>query len=137
MLVIKERGRQISRMQDMESPNLNLWNLKEEAKWARTAQTQMQAIQQIGTFGELARPVLEEILTVSASEEIKAKCIEAMKAIDSKSTPPSPSPSAPPSNADTSEVAGSEPTPQQQQKNNNNKKNIQEEKAAKSEKEPK
>lgn len=120
MLVIKERGRQIFQMQDMESPNLNLWNLKEEAKWARTAQTQMQAIQQIGTFGELARPVLEEILTVSASEEIKAKCIEAMKAIDSKSTPPSPSPAAPPSNADTSEVAGSEPTPQQQQKNNNN-----------------
>lgn len=68
----------------VESATPKLWNLKEEAKWASTAQSQMQAIQELGTFGDLAKPLLEEILAVSVSEEIKARCIETMKTIDGK-----------------------------------------------------
>jgi hypothetical protein len=100
----------------MELPNMKLWNLKEEAKWAHTTQSQMQAIQELATFGELAKPFLEEILAVSVSEEIKARCIETMKAIDGK-----------PSSAD---ISSTDAEPQKI------KKNIQEEKTAKNEKEP-
>ena len=58
--------------------------LKEMAKWSRSQQEMKTAINKLAARGEIARPVLEEILNVTAHEDIKATCIEAIKAVKGK-----------------------------------------------------
>lgn len=58
--------------------------LKEMAKWSRSQQEMKTAINELAARGEIALPVLEEILNVTAHEDIKATCIEAIKAVKGK-----------------------------------------------------
>jgi hypothetical protein len=58
--------------------------LKEVAKWSRSQQEMKTAINELAARGEIALPVLEEVLNVTAHEDIKAACIEAIKAIKGK-----------------------------------------------------
>jgi hypothetical protein len=58
--------------------------LKEMAKWSRSQQEMKTAINELAARGEIALPVLEEILNVTAHEDIKAACIEAIKAVKGK-----------------------------------------------------
>lgn len=54
------------------------------AKWSRSQQEMKTAINELAARGEIALPVLEEILNVTAHEDIKAVCIEAIKAVKGK-----------------------------------------------------
>ena len=54
------------------------------AKWSRSQQEMKTAINELAARGEIALPVLEEILNVTAHEDIKATCIEAIKAVKGK-----------------------------------------------------
>jgi hypothetical protein len=54
------------------------------AKWSRSQQEMKTAINELAARGEIALPVLEEILNVTAHENIKSACIEAIKAVKGK-----------------------------------------------------
>lgn len=59
-----------------------LYQLKETAKWSRDPQEKKIAIKELTAFGERALPSLQEILSVSAYEEVKSACTDAIKAIN-------------------------------------------------------
>ncbi len=56
------------------------YELKIAAKWSDSAEEKKTAIRELSSRGEEAIPSLEEILSVTAYEDIKAACIEAIKA---------------------------------------------------------
>lgn len=58
---------------------MKIWHLKQEDKWARDTESQIKAIRELGTFGMVALPALEEIQAINAREEIKQCCIETIK----------------------------------------------------------
>ena len=68
----------------MSKEDKTIHELKEVAKWSRDPQEMKTAINELSARGDMALPALEEILTVTASEDIKAACIEAIKAIKAK-----------------------------------------------------
>jgi hypothetical protein len=51
------------------------------AKWSRDPQEMKTAINELSARGDMALPALEEILNVTAYEDIKSACIEAIKAV--------------------------------------------------------
>lgn len=57
----------------------SLWNLKEAAKWASNPQERKEAVTRLSARGAEALPSLEEIMKVTAYEDIRAACIEAIK----------------------------------------------------------
>ncbi|UVS68037.1 hypothetical protein [Nitrososphaera viennensis] len=57
------------------------YDLKERAKWSRDVEEKKAAIKQLSSLGEKALPSLEEILSVTAYEDIKATCLDAIKSI--------------------------------------------------------
>jgi hypothetical protein len=57
------------------------YELKIAAKWSDNAEEKKIAIRELSSRGEEAIPSLEEILSVTAYEDIKAACIAAIKAI--------------------------------------------------------
>jgi hypothetical protein len=71
----KERG---------EKEEKTIRELKEMAKWSRSQQEMKTAINELSARGGVALPALEEILNVTAYEDIKAACIEAIKAVKGK-----------------------------------------------------
>ncbi len=62
----------------------SIWELKETAKWARNAGDKKGAIKTLATRGEEALPSLEEILAVTAYDEIRTTCKEAIKSVREK-----------------------------------------------------
>ncbi len=62
------------------------YELKVAAKWSDNAEEKKTAIRELSSRGEEAIPSLEEILSVTAYEDIKAACIEAIKAIKANGT---------------------------------------------------
>lgn len=58
--------------------------LKEMAKWSRSEQEMKTAMNELSARGGMALPALEEILNVTVHEDIKAACIEAIKAVKGK-----------------------------------------------------
>ena len=58
--------------------------MKERAKWSQNSAEKKTAIRELSTHGDKALPALEEILSVTAYDEIKAACTEAIKAIKVK-----------------------------------------------------
>jgi hypothetical protein len=58
-----------------------VYDLKESAKWSHDVEEKKLAINQLSSLGEKALPSLEEILNVTAYEEIKAICLDALKSI--------------------------------------------------------
>jgi len=57
------------------------FELKEKAKWSADPEEKKAAIRELMTYGETAIPQLEEILKVTAYDDIKAACIKAIKGI--------------------------------------------------------
>jgi hypothetical protein len=58
-----------------------LFELKEKAKWSSDPEEMKTAIKELSTHGNIAVPSLQEILNVTAYEEIKMACIDAIKVI--------------------------------------------------------
>lgn len=69
--------------EDRESERVqdNLWDLKQDAKWGRDAETQRKAIQELGKIGLPALSHLEEILAVLPPGQIWQDCHDAMRSI--------------------------------------------------------
>jgi len=61
-----------------------IWKLKEIAKWDDDPGAKKTAISELSTRGESGLSSLEEILAVTAHEEIRKACIDAIKAIREK-----------------------------------------------------
>jgi hypothetical protein len=59
--------------------------LRAMAKWSSDAKESRMAIRELSMHGDEALPFLEEVLSVTAYEDIKAACVEAIKAIEQKS----------------------------------------------------
>ncbi len=63
-----------------------LYELKETAKWSRDPQEMKAAIRELSSsYGEEALEALQEILNVTAYEDVKAACSDVIKAIKEKS----------------------------------------------------
>ena len=58
-----------------------IWELKEAAKWSSNSEEKKKAIKEMTEYGEAALPSLKEILDVTAYDEIKTSCHEAIKSI--------------------------------------------------------
>lgn len=63
------------------SGKTTLFELKEKAKWSADPKEKKAAIKELSAHGQIAIPQLEEILTITAYEEIRIACAEAIKAI--------------------------------------------------------
>ena len=63
------------------SDRTTIFELKEKAKWSADPREKKAAIKELSTHGQAAIPQLEEILTITAYEEIRTDCAEAIKAI--------------------------------------------------------
>lgn len=61
-----------------------IFELKERAKWSKDPAEKKTAIRELSAQGDRAIPALDEIRSVTAYDEIKAACIEAIKAIEGK-----------------------------------------------------
>jgi cytochrome c5 len=61
-----------------------IFELKERAKWSKDSAEKKTAIRELSTHGDRALPALGEILSVTAYDDIKAACMEAIKAIEGK-----------------------------------------------------
>lgn len=57
----------------------SLWDLKEAAKWSSNPQERKEAITKLSARGAEALPSLDEIMSVTAYEDIRAACMEAIK----------------------------------------------------------
>ena len=66
------------------SERQEIWDLKESAKWAGDEQKRREAVNELATYGESALPTLEEIMSVTAYDEIKTACIDAINSIKNK-----------------------------------------------------
>ncbi|WP_148701476.1 hypothetical protein [Candidatus Nitrososphaera evergladensis] len=64
----------------------SLWELKETAKWARDPVEKKTAIKNLSARGEEALPLLEEVLTVTAYDDIRSTCEEAIRSVREKNS---------------------------------------------------
>lgn len=58
-----------------------LYELKETAKWSHKSEERLSAVRQLAMKGPNAIPQLEEIRNITAYEDIKSACAEAIRAI--------------------------------------------------------
>jgi hypothetical protein len=58
-----------------------MWELKETAKWSRDLDEKKDAIHKLSARGEEALPSLEEIRDITAYDDIRAACVEAIKSL--------------------------------------------------------
>jgi hypothetical protein len=66
------------------SEKKEIWELEQTAKWSHSLREKKMAIKEMSLHGELAIPYLDEVMNVTTYDEIKAACIEAIKAIKEK-----------------------------------------------------
>ncbi|HEU4822136.1 MAG TPA: hypothetical protein VFS97_01810 [Nitrososphaeraceae archaeon] len=59
----------------------NLFDLKEKAKWSSDSEEKKTAIKELSTHGENAIFELQEIMNITAYDDIKSLCAEAIKSI--------------------------------------------------------
>lgn len=62
-----------------------LFELKEKAKWSRDQEEKKNAIKELSIHGQEAIPQLEEILNITAYDDIRIACAEAIKVIRANS----------------------------------------------------
>jgi hypothetical protein len=55
--------------------------LKEKAKWSSDPEEKKAAIKELSTHGENAISELQEIMSITAYEDIKSACVEAIKSM--------------------------------------------------------
>ena|ERR671922_713745 len=67
------------------SDRMTLFELKEKAKWSRDPEEKKIAIKELSTHGENAISELQEIMDITAYEDIKNACAEAIKSIRARS----------------------------------------------------
>jgi hypothetical protein len=67
------------------SDRMTLFELKEKAKWSRDPEEKKIAIKELSTHGENAISELQEIMNITAYEDIKNACAEAIKSIRARS----------------------------------------------------
>jgi hypothetical protein len=67
------------------SDKMTLFELKEKAKWSTDPEEKKAAIKELSTHGENAISELQEIMNISAYEDIKNACVEAIKSIQALS----------------------------------------------------
>lgn len=67
------------------SDKMTLFELKENAKWSRDPEEKKAAIKELSTRGENAISELQEIMSITAYEDIKNACAEAIKSIQTRS----------------------------------------------------
>ena len=67
------------------SDKMTLFELKENAKWSRDPEEKKAAIKELSTHGENAISELQEIMNITAYEDIKNACAEAIKSIQARS----------------------------------------------------
>jgi hypothetical protein len=59
----------------------SIWELKEQAKWSNNPQERKDAITNLSARGAEALPSLDEIMSVTAYDDIRAACIEAIRSL--------------------------------------------------------
>lgn len=57
------------------------FELKEKAKWSSDPEEKKAAIKELSTHGENAISELQEIMSITAYEDIKSACVEAIKSM--------------------------------------------------------
>jgi hypothetical protein len=62
----------------------NIFELKEQAKWSKNPEEKKTAIRELSAQGDRALSALGEIMSVTAYDDVKAACMEAIKAIEGK-----------------------------------------------------
>ena len=63
------------------SDKTTIFELKEKAKWSHDPEERKTAIKELSIHGQNAIPSLQEILNVTAFEEIKMACLAAIQAV--------------------------------------------------------
>ena len=71
---------------DLSVDKMTLFELKEKAKWSNDLEGKKAAIKKLSTLGESAISELEEIMNITASEDIKNVCAEAIKSMHATSS---------------------------------------------------
>jgi len=61
-----------------------LFELKEKAKWSRDPEEKKAAIRELSAQGANALPQLEEIFNITAYEDIRKACAEAIRTIEAR-----------------------------------------------------
>ena len=67
------------------SDRMTLFELKEKAKWSSDPEEMKAAIKELSTHGENAISELQEIMSITAYEDIRNACAEAIKSIQAPS----------------------------------------------------
>jgi hypothetical protein len=67
----------------------SLWELKEAAKWSSNTKEMKEAVGKLSARGAEALPSLQEIMSVTAYDDIKAACIDAIKSVNKEGRPAS------------------------------------------------
>ena len=65
----------------MSDDRMILFDLKEKAKWSSDPEEKKAAIKELSTRGEDAISELQEIMSITAYEDIKNACAEAIKSM--------------------------------------------------------
>ena len=65
----------------MSDDRMTLFDLKEKAKWCSDPEEKKAAIKELSTRGENAISELQEIMSITAYEDIKNACAEAIKSM--------------------------------------------------------
>lgn len=60
----------------------SMWELKETAKWSSNPKEMKEAVGKLSARGAEALPSLQEIMSVTAYDDIKAACIDAIKSVN-------------------------------------------------------
>ena len=60
------------------------FELKQKAKWFRDPEEKKAAIKELSTYGENAISELQEIMSITAYEEIRNACAEAIKSVGTR-----------------------------------------------------
>jgi hypothetical protein len=68
----------------MSDDRMKLFELKEKAKWSSDPEEKKTAIKELSTHGENAISELQEIMSITAYEDIKNACAEAIKSIQAR-----------------------------------------------------
>lgn len=65
----------------MSDERMTLFELKEKAKWSTDPKEKKAAIKELSTHGEDAIYELQEIMNITAYEDIRNACVEAIKSM--------------------------------------------------------
>ena len=65
----------------------SLWELKEAAKWSSNSKEMKEAVGKLSARGAEALPSLQERMSVTAYDDIKAACIDAIKSVSKEGRP--------------------------------------------------